>query len=396
MKKYASRQLISNKRVIIFTHQLGENLGGIIQAFALQKYFTDIGYDVVTSNFYRPSGIIRSSLGKIKRQLKMVMKKSNTLVFTKKDIEKTTKLTSQFVANNIKTVDLNNNSKKKYNSKDYEIVIVGSDQVWRAAHVDVSKYLLTTLYNDDNLLKISYAASFGKDDLSEYGPKLIKKSEKLAKKFDAISVREDTGVDICKKYWGVDAVQVVDPTLLLEVADYNKLIKDDSKLLKPSNGKIFTYILDKDSNKQRIIDHVANTRKQKVFDIMPPKPMSSKELKSNPEKYMLPHVTQWLKSFADADFVVTDSFHGCVFSIIYNKPFIAVGNKNRGLTRFTSLLKVFKLQNRLVANISDTDVALQSEIDWQKVNAIKAKEKKRAIEFLQTSISVSKNTKGQL
>jgi polysaccharide pyruvyl transferase WcaK-like protein len=230
--------------------------------------------------------------------------------------------------------------------------------------------------------RISYAASFGKDDLSEYGDKLIKKSAALAKKFDAISVREDSGVDICNEYWGVKAQQHVDPTLLLEKNDYLKLIHEDINILKKSDGQISTYVLDSDKNKDEIIDKVCSHLKLKSFDIMPPKPMTKKELRSNPNKYALPHVTQWLKSFKDADFVITDSFHGTVFSIIFNKPFIAIGNKERGLTRFSSLLRLFKLEDRLVSNSNGALSIVNSPINWREVNDVKFREKKRGIKYL--------------
>lgn len=78
-----------------------------------------------------------------------------------------------------------------------------------------------------DIKRLSYAASFGVDDLEEYGKTLIKKTSRLSKMFDAISVREDSGVDICRKYWGVESLQHVDPTLLLDKKDYLKIIDKD-------------------------------------------------------------------------------------------------------------------------------------------------------------------------
>jgi hypothetical protein len=292
-----------------------------------------------------------------------------------------------FINKHIFTRDLRGGRKKllKKQVEQANAIVVGSDQVWRKPYSNIPEYLLE-FSRGMKVKRISYAASFGKDDLSEYGDKLIKKSAALAKKFDAISVREDSGVDICNEYWGVKAQQHVDPTLLLEKDDYLKLINEDLNVLKKSDGQIFTYVLDFDTNKDEIIDKVSSHLKMKSFDIMPPKPMTKKELKSNPNKFALPHVTQWLKSFKDADFVITDSFHGSVFSIIFNKPFIAIGNKERGLTRFSSLLRLFNLEDRLVSNSNGALSIVDSPINWKEVNEIKLREKKRGIKYLKDNL----------
>ncbi|WP_346992891.1 polysaccharide pyruvyl transferase family protein [Alteromonas gracilis] len=88
------------------------------------------------------------------------------------------------------------------------------------------------------------------------------------------------------------------------------------------------------------------------------------------------------------DYVVTDSFHGCVFSIIFNKPFIAVGNVSRGLARFNSLLSMFNLEKRLVDSELNIDKEiLVSEIDWNQINIKRSELIKEASSFLQTYLS---------
>lgn len=117
----------------------------------------------------------------------------------------------------------------------------------------------------------------------------------------------------------------------------------------------------------------------KAFDIMPKTPTSYKEFSCNTEKYILPHVAQWLKSFNDAKFIITDSFHGTVFAIIFNRPFIVVGNKERGLARFTSLLRLFKLEDRLVDSAEEAMKIVDAPIDWKRVNSIKLREKEGSL-----------------
>ena len=101
----------------------------------------------------------------------------------------------------------------------------------------------------------------------------------------------------------------------------------------------------------------------KAFEVQPKhKGLSKTAVQEDLQGCVYPSVTKWLRAFVDADFVITDSFHGCVFSIIFNKPFVAIGNKGRGLARFESLLKMFGLEDRLNSS------QLTTEIDWESVN----------------------------
>lgn len=367
--------------VLILTHRLGNNFGGILQAYALQLLLKGMSSRVCISDFHIPSKKkqIHTTVKQCVKNMMHVLNPSisnvpvnNGRLFTAN--------TRQFVDSYMNLIDRSELTGNRASS--FDVLVVGSDQVWRQKYVPVDKYLFDFAEKLD-ITRISYAASFGRDDLSEYNPALLKKSARLAKKFDAISVREDSGVGLVKRHWGVGAEQHVDPTLLLEADHYEKLVQDDSDNVTISKGNLFAYVLDHGEGKGEIINKTSSTLGLKSFEIMPPKAISRKEFFANPAKYQLPPVTQWLKSFMDAKFVVTDSFHGCAFSIIFNKPFIAVGNKERGLARFTSLLKVFGLENRLVSDVSEvTDELLKSKIDWARVNEIKKKEQKRSMEYL--------------
>ena len=88
-----------------------------------------------------------------------------------------------------------------------------------------------------------------------------------------------------------------------------------------------------------------------------------------------------------ADYIITDSFHGTLFSIIFNKKFISIGNKRRGLSRFTSILKQLGLENRLLLDVSDFSPELLNEdIDWDSVNIKLEVERKESIEFLKNNL----------
>ena len=106
------------------------------------------------------------------------------------------------------------------------------------------------------------------------------------------------------------------------------------------------------------------------------------------ERYQIPAVTKWLRGFMDAEYVITDSFHGCVFSIIFNKPFWAIGNIGRGMARFTSLLAMFGLEDRMLTDLCgiEEDFDFSKPIDWVSVNNIKQKWQKKSFDFLSKNL----------
>lgn len=370
------------KQAVIITLPLGENYGGILQAYSLQKTIHDLGVDAVTTSIPK-QGRFKLFVKRIAKTILHIIK-PNISNMTSKDVLIKTEKTRQFVNKYIKTV----NEKRLYDNG-FDAYVVGSDQVWRAKYVKVADYLLGFAVDRMNSVKISYAASFGKDDLSEYSDSDVKESSRLAKNFDSVSVREESGVKLVEECWGIKALRHVDPTMLIPKKHYNSLIKNNQKNVCKPEGELFVYILDESSEKEKVVEKVSRLLGLKSFAFMPPGTSSKKIFRNDPEKYKLPLVEQWLCSFRDANFIITDSFHGCVFSIIYNKPFIAIGNKSRGLSRFTSLLKLFGLEGRLVDCLSEVNEdVVNMNIDWRKVNAILKDEQRRSRKFLKENLNV--------
>lgn len=113
--------------------------------------------------------------------------------------------------------------------------------------------------------------------------------------------------------------------------------------------------------------------------------LTDENLKDRLEDCVFPSVTAWLREFMDADLVITDSFHGCVFSIIFNKPFWVIGNEGRGMVRFESLLSLYDLQDRLIKN-NIVPIDFKIPIDWSRVNAIKNEWQQRSMNFLKYNL----------
>lgn len=216
-----------------------------------------------------------------------------------------------------------------------DAVVVGSDQVWRDFTRDRNFLNYFLDFVPDGVRRISYAASFG---LSEWTmPALTGAVTTLLQRFDAVSVREDSGVALCRDTFGCrDAQHVLDPTLLLDASDYDSMMPASTK----GEGRILLeYVLDKteiaSALETQLLDQDSTLKRRTIEN----GEFGVKATVSLPD---------WLRAFHDADWVLTDSFHGMVFSIIFRKNFYAIGNRERGLDRFTSLLKLLGLEDRLV------------------------------------------------
>jgi len=361
-----------------------------LQAYALQVVLQRMGCEVETLDRrssrrtysalkYYLIDLVRLSLGRIKsipskRKYDFVYER--LLEFRKREINLSSEISTE------------REIRRYFRSRTFDVVLVGSDQVWRPRYSpNIYNYYLDFLEDVDNSsLRLSYAASFGVDEW-EYNATQTRICRNLISKFDMVSVREESAEELCARYLGVpDVSRVVDPTLLLDVSDYEKLINGNAT--KKYSG-VLAYILDQHVTKMNIIDRVTALLDIEAFSVKPDHDIK-RSRSSELEHCRYPSVEDWLRSFRDADFVVTDSFHGCIFSIVFNKPFIALGNATRGLSRITSLLDMFGLQSRLVKQLDNIDPEIVlTPIDWERVNSIRSLRSAESMEFLASGITIA-------
>ena len=389
MYEILSKRSNCTMRIGILTLPLHTNYGGILQAYALQTVLERMGHEVVvfdTPNKLSLPPLWKRPLSYGKRVVLKAEGKMNRIF-----LEQYYNKTRPVIAQNIQPfIDKNINRKvvKKFTdlkSCDYETIVVGSDQIWRKKYYQLwlnkniqNAYLCFT--KSWNIKRISYAASFGTDEW-EYTEKETQDCKSLLQSFDVVSVREFNGVNLCKKYFDVDAVHVLDPTMLLNREDYS-LFFQKAKTPK-SEGTLLNYILDETENTQKLIKSVAEQKGLKPFSVNIP--FENDETKPLNER-IKPSIETWLRGFYDAEFIVTDSFHACVFSISFNKPFYVIGNEMRGLSRFISLLKMFHLELCL---ITDVDNIEYQELDyhWNEVNAILSRKRNECLALLENGLS---------
>ena len=255
-----------------------------------------------------------------------------------------------------------------------DIFVVGSDQVW---NYGINKFFGKAFYLDfveEGKRKIAYAASFGHDtDFTPIGER--KRTAKLLKEFDGISVREEDGVRLCREVFGVDAKQVLDPVFLVDVGIYEELIhKSDKKENKPF---MVSYILDPTPDKREAIVHVS--KKLGGIKIINMLDGISERYPENKKKMNLENcveniqVEDWLYYISHAEFVITDSCHGMAFAIIFRKKFIAIANKIRGDSRFLSLGKLLSVESKIVFDskeILNKDQLLQTSVDYEYIEDV--------------------------
>lgn len=372
-------------KVGILTLPISTNYGGTLQAIALYRLLHVQGYEVVL--IYKKSSLVLWKRIIIKILLKIPFHDFKNFKATYKEKKEKKDFHRDFIAKEILTISEDLYSKKDlalFSKKErFDAVIVGSDQVWRKAYINdkyYKSYFLDFL-DGTRVKKIAYAASFGKNYWE--GKDDIEDISKCLKDFSAVSTRELSGVDICKNSFKIDNVKhVLDPTLLMGKEYYlNDIIfKNDTSII--HRGRLVTYVLDEAEDKKEIINFIQSSLNIEYTNHL-------KGFNCSSAIYTIP---QWLASFAYADMIITDSFHGMVFSIIFEKKFVVIGNASRGLDRFTSLLAMLGLEDRLVFSLRDIKSKVMKDIDYSIVSKILNLKKQKSYDFLADALNTNKGS----
>lgn len=325
------------------------NYGALLQYYALQTYLHRRGHEVYWIR-YVLKGNIKST---IKNRLRQIKNPSHWL--------REFLCHRSFMSFVDRYLTL---SAEEYSSEDVlefqcplaDFYITGSDQVWGGT---LKANYLT--FVKDNTRKIAYAASFGKDSISEEQLTTI---EPWIKDFRSISVRESTGVDICRSI-GVDAIHLLDPTLLLQSHEYPTIDRRRVRL-----GKYyFSYFLNAKSAEairlSEIIDFTALQQAQyKVAAIQ------GTESFIPPTNLVTPSPKLWMTYYRESEGVITNTFHGTVFAIIYHRPFAVIlqrGESGKQNGRILSLLDMFHLMDRIWDDTTDLCTLMNKPINWNLV-----------------------------
>lgn len=334
-------------KIGILTHPQHANYGGILQCYALSTYLKKMGHDPIVIKRMPNENLIKKWIISFLRKMhfsryykpNLIDRTRNIRPFVEKNLSHTHSIRSEYQMHKLC---------KKY---DLKMVIVGSDQVWRKSFAMKYGYNFFLDFVPGDIIKISYAASFGVSEW-QYSQLETEKIRSLIDRFSGISVREEEAVLLCKKNLDVDVECLIDPTLLLNMDDYEKLISP--RLI--DNKYIFVYWL----GDIGIINSDINDFKNKGYEVV------ELNLKKEVEQMS---VEDWLSHIKYADKIITDSFHGVVFSILFQKDFSIYRNESGGYGRLQSLINILGISNI----INDPTFKLDYSVVYSKLELLRSK-----------------------
>ncbi len=316
------------------------NFGATLSAYAIQQFFQERGKDYYILQTYTPGDFTKPFADKYI--------KTTHLVFSEEHYKELNKCTDNFV--------------------------VGTDQILRPSfmegHIDEDLYG----YTNFNKKRISFSGSFGLNYFENTGWLNKLKYSKLINRFDSISVREISGIDICKTDFNINAECIIDPVFLIDKQKWLDIALDTKDKYK---GKIVCYIFD-----------MFGAKSNEIKEYL--------EKKYNKEVIMLKNMEipleEFISAIKDADAILTNSFHGTCFSLIFNKKLLAITNVSAGDARFDSLVKIFGIDNITVNSINDVFVKdnLFNNFDYNKFLSILEIERKKADTWFEKHINTPK------
>lgn len=334
------------------------NYGSLLQYYALQQYLKKFGVDAYWIRYMFPKWTMYKGLcKKILVYLYHGLHVKNVWNHIKTQIAFRHFMHTKCNVSDKKYDDLN---ELNLNPPKADIYITGADQVWGGW---LEPNYLTFAPKEKK--KIAYAVSFGRQQLTAEHQNHI---QDWVKQFDAISVRESSGIEICRKM-GKDAVHLLDPTLLLDDVDYLPV----NAVRAEKRKYIFCYFInEKDAQSLRIKDIISYSEnkkiKLKITGIEGPEYVI-------PSKYLYQYSPEiWLNHYKYAECIFTNTFHGTVFSIIFRKQFYVLlqeGATEKQNERIFSLLKLFGLQNRILSHSESISDKIMKPINWDYVETVK-------------------------
>lgn len=295
------------------------NYGAILTSYAIQQYFRRKGLDYRILNFNpeRKKKRYAKSFTKTFAEKHLILTDE---IKSKKELKKLNALTDTFV--------------------------VGSDQVFRDFHIRRNSDLSMLTYTDFDKKRVAFSASFGVGE-NRANELQIPHIKRFLKRFDAISVREDSGVDICKETFNVNAEHIIDPVFLVDKTCFTDLC--DEKFTKYKD-KLIYYILDVTEDNKKYIDKMAQELNTEAINIT----------EGNIS------VEEFLTAILTCKYFITDSFHGTCFALIFHKNFICIKNEERGNARFDSLTNTFNISNCFVNGLTNMTSSNLASLNYDK------------------------------
>lgn len=376
-------------KVGILTFHNAHNYGAALQAYALRSKLREMGHDTHIID-YRNKNIEKKYREKLhvivsKKQIYLpiywpsIIKQVQNNKFAQSEWRKQYKNFRMF----LNTILLENKeerlTKEKLSDLDYDAFICGSDQIW-TSYITGGLDPVYFLDFNTNALKVAYAASINTKNIPIDEQPYFK--EKV-KQLDFVATREATVAEVLGKLCGRDIQSVLDPTLLLDAKDYEKLLSNK----KEKEKYIFAYFIQEDAKLMKCAQYVAQKLGYKLIELHY---YLQKDLEGHNQRADM-GPSEFLTYMKHAEFILTNSFHGTIFSILYHKSFYSVYTKDE---RKDDLLKAVDLEKRHINEVSEID--LQDHIDYIQVDKLLSDYRKTSLEFLQDALSNNKEVRGAM
>ena len=365
-------------KVDVITRHAVPNYGSLLQTYATQKTLEKLGYEAEIIDYIRDDEKYKNlanSLVKGKKWDKNFALRSIYKLIQKPNYGTMYKKFEGFRKDflNLSDVEYGNLDELKKNKPQADVYCSGSDQIWGAIGTDEYDPAYFLEFTDSKERCIAYSSSFGKTELNK---ELDKSLKQLLKKYETILVREDTAKDIIKEHGFDNVEQVLDPTLLLSKDEWNQICS------KKTYKKKYVLVYQLHANKQfdEYAKKFAKKYNLKLLRLSP----SLYHITRSGKLIYLPTQYEFLSYFKNAEYILTDSFHATVFSIIFNKKFSVV-LPGKTSTRITSILRMTGLENRVVNDFEDYSLK-NVDIEYKKVNKILEEKRNESVELLKNAI----------
>lgn len=367
-----------------------DNYGQALQCWALQQVLKKLGHDPFVIRYKIQNDNQKGFIYTLHRLYAIA---KQTVKGELREAHKQRKNNALRDFKSFRRLNYNLSSKCYFNLEDLisnppfaDAYIVGSDQVWGYKIREKESNVFFLDFGNANTRRIAYAPSFG---VLEYPEELKELLKKRLSRFNAISVREKTGVAICESV-GVKAEHVLDPSLLLSINDYIKLVTRRTS----KDNRLFIYSINiktgEDIRWSEIKDY-AKAMGLKVVATTSSGYIPAKELLEG-AYYEYSKVEEWLSNIADSNLVVTTSFHGVAFSVIFHTPFVYVpltGSHSSGNSRVLELLESLQLTSRVLTADNTFEKVTNESIDWERVEAAISTYRQESLDYLKKALKLA-------
>ena len=382
-------------KICILTWYKSLNYGTCLQAYGLYNFLKNKGYNCVMLDrcryfsIYNPCDWIlimekvikhwrlRKTYNKEKREINLLRKKY------KSEFKEREELINKFVDKSYIFTNLKIKSDYKRLVDSCDVFITGSDQIWNPNHFS-REYLLNFVPNDKK--KIAYSSSFGVRNITGYYVKLYKK---FLSRFDYIGVREKDGASIVKSFTNKEATVVLDPTMLLNRDEWEKLVEKAiiSNGIRENKNYILCYFVGNTVNYWSAVEKIKKQFNKNIIII----PYNADSYKQKGIVNIATGPNEFLWLVKNCSFLCTDSFHATVFANIFNKNYCVFKrfkdiDRNSQNSRLETLLDMFNLRERLVDVNDNIYDIIKKNINWKNVNEILDEKRRKSIEFLMNAI----------